>query len=460
MSVGRAERAIGGSGRLRVVLVLAATLGLDGADHGTVSAASVQLREAFGIGNTQIGLLVTVVAAVGAIATLPIGVVTDRVNRVRLLAGSVALWAVATVAAALAPSFIWLLVARIALGIVTATAGPTVISLSGDSFPIADRGRLWGYVLSGELVGTGIGFVISGELASLVSWRVAFAWLVIPAAILVWQLWRLPEPARGGSESAQEDPGEDESGPEEGIREAVAHRGVEPDPSLVLHDDPTRRSLWWAIRYVLRIRTNVLLVLASALGYFFFEGLRSFALVFTTAHYGISSSVAVPLVLLVGIGAIAGVVLGGRVTDGLLRRGRVTARVLVPSMCLLVLPALFAPAVITTAVAVALPLLVVGASLLGAVNPPLDAARLDIVPPSLWGRAEAVRTLLRRGGEAAAPTVFGVFSEQVFTGPDGLELTFLVFLAVLIVGGVFGLLARRTYPRDVATAAASAREVG
>jgi hypothetical protein len=46
-----------------------------------------------------------------------------------------------------------------------------------------------------------------------------------------------------------------------------------------------------------------------------------------------------------------------------------------------------APAIATRAVAVALPLLIVGAILLGAPNPPLDAARLDIMPPGLRGRA-------------------------------------------------------------------------
>jgi predicted MFS family arabinose efflux permease len=250
---------------------------------------------------------------------------------------------------------------------------------------------------------------------------------------------------------------EDSDGP---VSRAVARRGVEPDPSQVLHSDPSRRSLWWALGYVLRVRTNVVLVVASALGYSFFEGLRSFALVFTTAHYGIPSSVAVALVLVVGVGAIVGVVVGGRLTDRLLGRGRVSARIVVPTVCLLVMPAVFAPAVITTAIGIALPLLVAATALLGAVNPPLDAARLDIMSPRLWGRAEAVRSLLRRGGEAAAPAVFGLFSDRVFTGPNGLELTFLTFLALLLAAGLLGLVALRTYPRDVATAAASARAIG
>lgn len=135
-------------------------------------------------------------------------------------------------------------------------------------------------------------------------------------------------------------------------------------------------------------------------------------------------------------------------------------------------------AIISTSVVVALPLLIVGAALLGAPNPPLDAARLDIMHPRLWGRAEAVRTVLRSAGEAAAPVLFGYVSQYVFAGPGsaaaggtggsapggtggegGLEYTFLVFLIPLMIAGLLALTALRTYPRDVATASASVRAI-
>jgi sugar phosphate permease len=132
--------------------------------------------------------------------------------------------------------------------------------------------------------------------------------------------------------------------------------------------------------------------------------------------------------------------------------------VLVPALSLLAVTVVFAPGVATTSLAVALPLLTLGAALLGAANPPLDAARLDIVHPALWGRAEGIRTVLRTLGEAAAPVLFGLVSQTVFHGgKHALEYTFLVFLTVLIMAGLLALTALRTYPRDVATAAESYR---
>jgi predicted MFS family arabinose efflux permease len=179
---------------------------------------------------------------------------------------------------------------------------------------------------------------------------------------------------------------------------------------------------------VLRIRTNVIII-ASALGYFFFAGLRSFAILFTTSHYGLSKAVASPLVLVAGTGAVAGVYAGGRIADRLLARGYIRARILVPAVCLLAMTPVLAVAIVATSIVVALPLLTLGAALLGAANPAMDAARLDIMHPRLWGRAEGIRTVARTMGEAAAPISFGFVSQYAFGGAHraghatGLEYT-------------------------------------
>ncbi|MCV2458173.1 MFS transporter [Streptomyces sp. ICN988] len=483
--MGQAFRLLGGPARSRVVLTLAAALAVDGADKGTVAAMAPQLKAAFGISNTQLGLLVTVVALAGAAFTVPVGLLTDRTRRTRLLAVSVVLWAVATALAGAATSYGWLIASRAALGAVSATAGPTIASLVGDFFPLKDRARLYGLVLAGELVGTGVGFALSGWIGAVLSWRVAFWWLVIPAAVVVWFVGRLPEPARGGrsrleanqahvtderdlheagetrEQGTTREPARRESEP---AGQAARHAQVVPHQDLVLDRDPRRRSTLWAIRYILRVRTNLVLILASALGYFYFAGLRSFATLYTTHRYDVTTSVATSLVLVAGIGAFVGVLAGGRIADRLLRGGRVNARTLVPTVCMLTVPILFAPAIHATSLTVALPLLVAGMLFLGAANPPLDAARLDILPAYLWGTGEGVRTMLRTLCEAAAPVLFGYLSANVFGGHGGgdgtgLEYTLLFALLTLIAAGLLGLVAIRAYPRDLATAEASTERI-
>lgn len=490
--------AVGGPARARVALTLAAVLAVNGADTGTISATADNLETSFGVGNTQIGLLLTIVALTGAVFTIPAGILTDRTRRTWLLSGSIATWALATAVSGSATSYLWLLLSRVALGVVTATTGPAVASLTGDFFPAAERARIYGLILGGELAGTGFGYLVSGELSSLTTWRVALWWLVVPTLALAWLMWRTPEPARGGSShiaagaehvrderevrtraprDADERGGRDDRDQKPpGLAErALRHADVPPQEELVLREDPAGQSVWWAIRYVLRVRTNVVVIIASALGYFFFAGLRSFAIIFATGHYGLSKATASALILVIGIGSLAGVYAGGRIADRLLRRGHIRARVLVPAVCLLALTPVLAPAIATRTVAIALPLLIVGAFLLGAPNPPLDAARLDIMHPRLWGRAEGIRTALRSLGEAAAPLLFGYVSQYIFGGPgssagsggtasaaqaSGLEYTFLIFLIPLLIAGLLALVALRTYPRDVATATESVKVIG
>src|SRR5579875_2930949 len=103
----------GGAGRVRVVVLMAAVLGLSGADTGTIAAVATNLEQVFSVSNTDIGVLLSVVMLTGAAGTIPVGALTDRVNRTRLLALSISLWAGATVAGAVAPSFTWLLAARV-----------------------------------------------------------------------------------------------------------------------------------------------------------------------------------------------------------------------------------------------------------------------------------------------------------------------------------------------------------
>ena len=55
----------------------------------------------------------------------------------------------------------------------------------GDWFASAERGRIYSYVLTGELLGAGVGFAVTGDIA-LLSWRLAFVILALPAFGVAW----------------------------------------------------------------------------------------------------------------------------------------------------------------------------------------------------------------------------------------------------------------------------------
>jgi MFS family permease len=493
---GEVVKRTGGPARARVIVLFACVLALNGADTSTVGAVAPQLQSSLHITVTQIGLLSSVSLVVGAIFTIPVGLLVDRTRRMPLLALSIMLWSVASLFSAFAGSYGSLLLTRLLLGAVAASAGPAIASLTGDYFPAAERGRIWAYILAGEVAGTAVGFIISGSVASLIDWRAAFVVLAIPGFFLARELWRtVPEPIRGGQNYLQ--PGdldlaaaaararagqagatagdEDRAAAEqaEAAQAAARRAGAVPNPALVLNEDPQRMPLLKSVRYILSVPSNLWLIIGSSLGYFYFAGLTTFALLFVKGHYNANQATAELVLALLVVGSIIGTIAGGRVTDIMLRRGALEARVWVPGACYIAAALLLIPAFLEKTVGSALWFVIFGAAFLAAANPPIQAARLDIMPSGLWGRAESTRTLIRSLIQALAPLVFGGLV-QLFTGffpkqapigtrplppatheANGFEITFLILLVTLVAAGILLIHARRSYPSDVATAAAS-----
>jgi MFS family permease len=484
---------VGGPARARVITLFAAVLALSGADAATVGAMAPQLEHALHIGNTEIGLLSSVTLLIGAVFTIPVGLLVDRIRRLPVLALSIILWSVASILGGIAGNYDELLISRLLLGAVIATAGPAIASLTGDYFAADDRGRVWAYILGGEIAGTAVGFIVMGSVASLLSWRVSFILLAIPGVFLARELYRtVPEPLRGGQshlapgavdlnprnvpadqdfDTAPPEPADEGS---ELAREWARRRGVEPDPRLVLDTDARKLPLWRSIRYILAIPTNLLMIISSSLGYFYFQGLSTFALLFVRGHYKVGQAGAELVLAALVVGAMIGTLVAGRLTDILLHRGYLEVRVWIPAVCYLGATGLLVPGLVATSVTPAVWFDVAGAALLSAANPPLNAARLDIVPAGLWGRAESTRTVVRSLAQALSPLIFGGLStliagiapEQAPIGTRvhgvinpgqarGLEITFLVLLVTLAAAGLVQLRARRTYARDIASAAAS-----
>ena len=203
--------------------------------------------------------------------------------------------------------------------------------------------------------------------------------------------------------------------------------------------------------------------------------MTTFAILYIRDNYHTGQITAELVLAFLVVGALIGTLAGGRITDMLLDRGFLQGRVWVPAICYLASAVLLVPGLLGKSVTPAIWFDTAGAALLCAANPPLNAARLDIMPAGLWGRAESVRTVVRSLAEAAAPTLFGVVSELIagFTpqqspvsthttvkhltnsASTGLEWSFLIMLSTVALAGIFLLRARDTYAVDVATAAAS-----
>jgi predicted MFS family arabinose efflux permease len=311
---------------------------------------------------------------------------------------------------------------------------------------------------------------VSGEVSSLINWRWAFYVLSLPALAVAWVVWKfLPEPARGTQawiRQGERDPGAasrprdgtgtQESSPElSALQQRTMEADTQPRRDRVLTQDPTQRNIIWVIRYLLKLPTYRLLIAITGLIYYFFSGISMFGMIYFTGHYQLSRTYVSAFVFVLGAGAVIGVVSGGRISEQLFQKGKLSARLIVPSVALFQCVPFFAGGFWTGSIWLALPLLVIAAGSLGGAIAPVDAARLDIVHPRMWGRSESGRTALRSLFEGSAPLLFGAVSEWLGGGDEALMWTFILMLITLLLAGMFSLAARRTYPPDVATAAAS-----
>jgi predicted MFS family arabinose efflux permease len=436
--------------RKAALVALAAVLALDGADRTALGALAPALMAEFNVGNTAIGLLASAFAIVGALAIVPIGILTDRARRITILVVCIGIWCLAMGLAAAAWSFVLLFGARITLGILTAAGGPPITSIIGDLFPADVRGRVLGWVKSGELVGAGAGFLVAGVVVWLTSWRGVFVVLALLGVVVAWAVARVPEPRRGGENDL---PGDDErsiDAPTQ-IHALIEERDVDAKEELILEGDQSELALKPAMQYVFRVKTVVLIIAAAALGDVFFTALQVFGVLFLVQQFGISASEASILIPLVGVGGFVGVVAGGRLGDRLIAHGFLTARIRLGVWSYLAASILLVPVFLASSLVVALPFLLVAGAFLTAPIAPLEAARLDVVHPQLRGRTESARMIARVAAQASAPLVFGVLSSSLGGGgSEGLQLAFLALLPLLAASSVCLMIAVRHYPSEVA----------
>src|SRR3982074_1865564 len=102
---GEVVRRVGGPARARVITLFGAVLAVNGADTATVGAVAPQLERALHIGNTKIGLLTSVALLVGAVFTIPVGMLVDRAKRIPMLSISIVLCSLASLARAVSSSY-------------------------------------------------------------------------------------------------------------------------------------------------------------------------------------------------------------------------------------------------------------------------------------------------------------------------------------------------------------------
>ncbi len=174
-------------------------------DRQVLSILIDPIKEDLGVSDTAMGLLVGLAFAVFyALAGIPIARWADRGSRRTVIAFSLTLWSLMTVASGQARSFAQLALARIGVGVGESGGTPPSHALLSDYFPPQQRATALALYGNGIYVGAGLGIMAGGFLKEAFDdWRLAFyvvGFAGLPLALLVWLTVR--ELPRGASESA------------------------------------------------------------------------------------------------------------------------------------------------------------------------------------------------------------------------------------------------------------------
>ena len=144
-------------------------------------------------------------AALGLLAGLPFAVlyalvgvpfarVADVGNRRFLIAGSVAVWSVATAACGLATGFASLFMLRVLVGIGEGAGTPAAHSALADNVSTSQRALAASLFTLAATVGGFLGYALGGVLAGEFGWRFAFIAIGAPGVLVAaLVLWLLPE---------------------------------------------------------------------------------------------------------------------------------------------------------------------------------------------------------------------------------------------------------------------------
>ena len=148
-----------------------------------------QLALAFDITTGQAAKVVTVFAIAYGLMLFVFGPIGDRFGKYKTLSLTTLACSVSSLLVALAPSFEWLLVARVVSAITGAAIVPLSMAWIGDHIPYEERQTTLAQFTIGTILGITSGQFIGGIFTDTVGWQGAFYFLAVLFLIVGSILW-------------------------------------------------------------------------------------------------------------------------------------------------------------------------------------------------------------------------------------------------------------------------------
>jgi MFS family permease len=271
-------------------------------DRQILGAVTEPIRKEWGLSDSAVGILGTAFTLLYAAVGVPLGRLTDKTVRTRILAAGVFVWSVLTATSGLARTYWQLFAMRLGVGVGEASCAPAATSLIGDLFPAGRRAKALSVFMLGLPVGIALSYAVSGLIAHRYGWRPAFYVAGIPGLMCAIAVLAMREPQRGATETHQ-----------------IGGRKREGSPYLLVLSIPT---MWW-------------LIISGALHNFNMYAIGSFLSPFLMRFHGVDIREAGFIAMIAnGLSGIPGLILGGIAGDAIMKR-RMNGRLLVGALCVL-----------------------------------------------------------------------------------------------------------------------------
>lgn len=168
-------------------------------DRQIIGILAVPIKADLALSDTQLGLMGGLAFALLYTGLgIPVAMWADRGNRTSIISIALAVWSAMTAICGLAQNFWQLFFARVGVGVGEAGGVAPAHALISDYFPSQQRARALAIYSFGIPIGSALGIVFGGVIASAIDWRYAF-FLVGLAGLLLVPIFRLTvkEPVRG-----------------------------------------------------------------------------------------------------------------------------------------------------------------------------------------------------------------------------------------------------------------------
>ena len=192
----------GGATIVPILLLFVLNL-VDEFDQVAFGVFAPEIRDTFGISDATFTRITTVPGALLIMLIVPVGVLADRYNRVKLIMVAALAWGSATILTGVS-GFVGggilalLILARLGSGLGRLMNEPVHASLLADYYEPATHGRVYYVHRLANPLGAFL-ILFGGLLGQLFGWRLAFVMLAIPTFITVFFIGKLTEPVRGAS---------------------------------------------------------------------------------------------------------------------------------------------------------------------------------------------------------------------------------------------------------------------